>query len=57
LNLAIEAAADYLITRDNDLLDLMKWETEEGREFQKRFRSLKIIDPVRFLKEIAGQKL
>jgi putative PIN family toxin of toxin-antitoxin system len=26
LNLAIEARADFLITRDNDLLDLMKWE-------------------------------
>ena len=34
LNLAIEAGADFLVTRDNDLLDLMKWETEEGREFQ-----------------------
>jgi len=25
--------ADYLVSRDNDLLDLMKWEREEGREF------------------------
>lgn len=52
LNLAIEAQADYIVTRDNDLLDLMKWTTEEGREFQKRFRSLRIVDPVTFLKEI-----
>ena len=52
LNLAIEARAGFLITRDNDLLDLMKWETEEGREFQKRFRRLKIVDPVAFLNEI-----
>lgn len=57
LNLAIEARADYLITRDNDLLDLMKWETEEGREFQKRFRRLKIVDPVTFLKQIEQQTL
>jgi predicted nucleic acid-binding protein len=56
LNLAIEAGADFLITRDNDLLDLMKWEREEGREFQKRFRRLKVIDPVAFLKEIEGQR-
>jgi putative PIN family toxin of toxin-antitoxin system len=52
LNLAIEARADFLITRDNDLLDLMKWKREEGRQFQKRFRHLKIVDPVAFLKEI-----
>ena len=52
LNLAIEARADFLFTRDNDLLDLKKWETEEGREFQKRFRLLRIVDPVAFLKEI-----
>ena len=57
LNLAIEARADFLITRDNDMLDLMKWEREEGREFQKRFRHLKVIDPVEFLKEIEGQKV
>ena len=52
LNLAIAAQADFLITRDNDLLDLMKWEKEKGRSFQKRFRRLKIADPVTFLKEI-----
>jgi predicted nucleic acid-binding protein len=52
LNLAIEARADFLVTRDNDMLDLMQWEREEGREFQKRFRGLKIIDPAAFLKEI-----
>ncbi len=56
LNLAIEARADFLVTRDNDMLDLMKWEREEGREFQKRFRLLKIVDPVAFLKQIEEQK-
>jgi putative PIN family toxin of toxin-antitoxin system len=49
LNLAIEVEADYLISRDPDVLDLMKWETEVGREFQKRFRFLKIVTPVEFL--------
>lgn len=34
LNLAIEVEADYLISRDPDLLDLMKWEQAEGRAFQ-----------------------
>ena len=41
--------ADYLVSRDNDLLDLMKWEKEDGREFQKRFRFLQIVTPENFL--------
>jgi predicted nucleic acid-binding protein len=39
----------YLISRDNDLLDLMKWNQEEGCEFQKRFRALRIVTPEGFL--------
>lgn len=52
LNLAIESGARFLVTRDRDLLDLMRWDTEEGRNFQARFRGLRILDPVEFLKEI-----
>lgn len=52
INLAIETRAHYLVSRDNDLLDLMKWEKEEGREFQKRFRFLKIVTPENFLATI-----
>jgi putative PIN family toxin of toxin-antitoxin system len=37
LNLAIEARARFLVTRDRDLLDLMRWDTKEGRDFQTRF--------------------
>jgi putative PIN family toxin of toxin-antitoxin system len=53
VNLAVEMKADYLVSRDNDLLDLMKWEREEGREFQKRFRFLKIVTPENFLAAVA----
>lgn len=56
LNLAIEAEARFLVTRDRDLLDLMRWDTEEGRDFQSRFRQLKILDPVAFLKEIESSE-
>ncbi len=52
INLAIEMKANYLVSRDNDLLDLMKWENEEGREFQKRFRFLRIVTPENFLASI-----
>ena len=52
LNLAIESGAHFLVTRDRDLLDLMRWDTEDGRDFQSRFRELKILDPVAFLEEL-----
>jgi putative PIN family toxin of toxin-antitoxin system len=49
INLAIEAEADYLISRDNDLLDLMTGYADECKDFRRRFRSLRIIEPVEFL--------
>ena len=52
VNLAIEAGAQFLVTRDKDLLSLMRWDTEEGRNFQTQFRQLRIVDPVTFLKEM-----
>lgn len=55
INLALAAQAVYLISRDHDLLDLMRWDTAAGREFQRRFRHLRILDPVTFLQEIEGK--
>lgn len=52
LNLAIEVKADYIISRDHDLLDLMNWSQEASREFQRRFRFLKIVTPEEFLRLI-----
>ena len=49
INLAIEVNAHYLISRDRDLLDLMDWNKPDGREFQRRFRFLKIVKPEEFL--------
>ncbi len=54
INLAVEVQADYLVSRDNDLLDLMNWGREPGREFQKRFRSLRVVTPEVFLEELKG---
>jgi predicted nucleic acid-binding protein len=56
LNLAIAARAQFLVTRDKDLLDLMNWRKKDGREFRKRFRKLKIVDPASFVKEIEKRK-
>jgi uncharacterized protein len=52
INLALEVAAAYLVSRDKDLLDLMTSEDEECQDFRRRFPSLQIIAPVEFLKKI-----
>lgn len=56
INLAIEANADYIVSRDNDLLDLMTDFTDEAKEFRQRFRPLKVIEPLEFLRIIEIEK-
>jgi putative PIN family toxin of toxin-antitoxin system len=51
LNLAVAAGARYLVTRDNDLLDLMDESNPTGKDFRERFPQLTILDPVAFLRE------
>ena len=50
INLAVAAGARYLVTCDNDLLDLM-----ENEAFRLRFPALTILDPVAFLKTAAAE--
>ena len=52
INLAVEVEADYIVSRDNDLLDLMTDYTDEAKEFRQRFRPLKVVEPLGFLKEM-----
>jgi putative PIN family toxin of toxin-antitoxin system len=47
LNLAIATQAPFLVTRDTDLLDLMK-----DDEFRKAYPWLTVLDPVGFLKHV-----
>jgi uncharacterized protein len=54
INLAVEVSADFIVTRDRDLLDLMTGHTDDCKEFRQRFRTLKVINPVDLLKEIEG---
>lgn len=49
INLAVEINAHYLISRDRDLLDLMTGYTDECKDFRRRFRPLRVIDPVELL--------
>jgi putative PIN family toxin of toxin-antitoxin system len=52
LNLAIAAEAQYLVSRDNDLLALMDANNRAGEDFRRRFPGITILDPVRFLDEL-----
>ncbi|MEO6588880.1 MAG: putative toxin-antitoxin system toxin component, PIN family [Pyrinomonadaceae bacterium] len=52
INLAVETKADYIVSRDNDLLDLMMDFTDEAKEFRQRFRPLKVVEPIEFLQII-----
>ena len=56
INLAIEVEADYIVSRDQDLLDLMTGYTDECKDFRRRFRSLKIVGPVEFLKAVEPEE-
>ncbi len=57
LNLAIQTEAVFLVARDRDLLDLMTLHTDEAKEFRQRFRHVRIVDPVEFLRIIAEKDL
>ena len=49
LNLALEGQAQYLVTRDHDLLDLATG------ELLRAYPELKVIDPAALLKELASE--
>lgn len=52
LNLAIALGADYLVSRDKDLLDLMSGHTDDCKDFRQRFRNVKVVGPSEFLQAI-----
>ena len=43
IDLALEAEADFIVTNDRDLLDLMTGIDVESKQFRQRFRHLKIV--------------
>ena len=54
VNLALAADARLIVSRDKDLLDLMDSTKPEAAEFQKRYPTLRILNPVGFLREIGA---
>lgn len=52
INLAIAARADYLVSRDTDILALGDLERPEGRRFHDQFPQLNIVDPITLLRDV-----
>ena len=50
LNLAIAGRANYLVSRDKDLLDLRDGSDEESEAFRDKCPHILIVDPVEFLR-------
>ncbi len=55
LNLAIVSNAQFLVTRDNDLLDLMKEDNPDGQAYRRHCPGLTILNPVAFLAAVRPQ--
>lgn len=52
INLALAANAKLIVSRDNDLLELMTGNDDEATRFRTAFPELAILDPVAFLNTI-----
>ncbi len=50
LNLAIAAGAELIVSRDNDLLELMTGTDSEAEAFRTAYPNIRILDPVEFLR-------
>lgn len=55
INLAVAAGADFIVSRDRDLLDLMTGHADECKEFRQRFRPLRVMEPAEFLRLVEGR--
>lgn len=55
INLAVQADAQYIVSRDKDLLNLMSGYDDESKAFRQRFRPLKVIDTLTFVQLIENK--
>lgn len=57
LDLAIAAGAEFLVTRDKDLLELNHEHSEQGKQFRQRHQNrLRIVTPEEFLGAMKSDK-
>lgn len=57
INLAVISKAEYIVSRDKDLLNLMDGFTDDCKEFRQRFRPLKVVEPLEFLRIVEEKEL
>lgn len=57
LNLAVAAGATLVVSRDNDLLDLMAGTDPDAEAFRATYPGITILDPVGFLQTIRSAPL
>lgn len=55
LDLAVAVGAECLVSRDNDLLDLMDTHRPECQVFRAAFPQITILDPISFLRAFSKQ--
>jgi uncharacterized protein len=56
IDLAVAVGADYLVTRDQDLLSLATDYAIEAKQFRQRLPRLSVLNPVEFLQEHSRRK-
>jgi uncharacterized protein len=57
INLAIIANASYLVSRDQDFLDLMTTSTDVARQFRSRYPFLRMMKAADFIAEMESRKM
>lgn len=55
IDLAVICEADYVVSRDKDLLDLMTDYDDTSKEFRQRFRPMKVVEPLEFLRIVEAK--
>ena len=56
INLAVAAGAEFIVSRDNDLLDLISRYDDDSKEFRQRLRPLKVLTPEMLLAEVERKR-
>ena len=57
INLAIAAGAEFLVSRDNDLLGLSKPDDADGARLREVAPNIRIVAPIEFLREIQRRQI